>query len=448
MENNNIARTGGPAEEGAGMRRLDPATGSAADSSPTSATSRRSMKPARGRAAQRSVRALAPAMVLGLTATACGGSIGGGDNGDGAEGADETLTIGVIAPVTGNASLEGNALRNGFELGVEALNENGGVLGNDVEIVFMDDQGDASVSTQAAQRLIQQDEVDYLFGTIAGDTSEAAAGVAEAEGVPFSTAMIGSIPHCSPHFWPFGATELMVTRDAVPYMMEEYGDSVALVGNDYLFPRQYHEVARDLIEDAGGTVAVEEYSTLGTSDWQPVINRIDGADPDWILTAVVGGDAISFTQQADQFGILDDVGITGVSLQQEFYSGTADIIEGTVTAQPYSDQLPGEANEAFVEEFREAYDFEDPIPVVAAVSYHAALYIGEAVNSAGSTDADSISAQMPEVELDGLVGRSSFNPDNHTFSTQMHLFEIGPDGVYEPIEDLGIVEDDMERDCS
>jgi len=137
-------------------------------------------------------------------------------------------------------------------------------------------------------------------------------------------------------------------------MLEEYGENAALVGNDYLSPRQYHEASRSQIEEEGGTVSVEEYSPPGTSDWQPVINRIDDANPDWILTAVVGGDAISFIQQSDQFGLLEDSAITGVSLQQEFYSGTSNIIEGSVTAQPYSGQLPGDDNEAFVEEFRDA----------------------------------------------------------------------------------------------
>lgn len=388
-------------------------------------------------------------MALGLALTSCG-TLGGAGNGDDAADAtsNEPLTIGVITPMTGVASLEGNALRDGFELGIEHLNADGSVFGQDVEVVFVDDQGDAATSTQSAQRLVQQDEVDYLFGTIAGDTSEAVAGVAADEQVPFSTAMIGSIPHCSPHFWPFGATELMVTEGLVPYMLEEYGENAALVGNDYLFPRQYHEASRSLIEEEGGAVSVEEYSPLGTSDWQPVINRLDDANPDWILTAVVGGDAISFTQQSDQFGLLDDSAITGVSLQQEFYPGTADIIEGSVTAQPYSDQLPGDDNEAFVEEFRDAYDFTDPIPVVAATSYHAAHYIGAAVEAAGSTDPEAISEQMPQVDIGGLMGSSSFNEDNHTFSTQMYLFEIGSEGKYNQVEDFGIVTDPMDRDCS
>ncbi len=376
--------------------------------------------------------------------------MGGGDDDGSADGEpNEVFTVGIVAPLTGNASLEGNALSDGFTLAVDEINADEGLLGNDIELVYVDDQGDAAQSTQAAQQLIQQDEVDYIFGTVAGDTSEAAAGVAESAEVPFSTSIVGSIPHCSPHFWPFGATEQTAVEDLIPHMMEEYGESVALVGNDYLFPRQYHEVAADIIEEAGGEVVVEEYSSMGTSDWQPVINQISSADPDWVLTAVVGGDAISFTQQADQFGLLDDVGITGTSMQQEFFPATADIIAGEVTAQPYSDQVDSEENAAFVEAYRDEFDFEDPIPVVAATSYHAAHYIAEAVEAAGSTDAEAISAQMPEVEYSGLIGSGSFDAENHTFSSHMRLLEIGEDGAYEPIEDYGVVEDTwIDRDCS
>src|SRR5690606_16439968 len=111
-----------------------------------------------------------------------------------------------------------------------------GVLGHDVEIVFIDDMADAATSTQAALRLIKQDNVDYIFGTIPGDTAMAVAQVAESAEVPFSTAIDGDVPSCSAHFWPFGATEHMLLADLVPEMIDRHGPNVALVGNDYLFP--------------------------------------------------------------------------------------------------------------------------------------------------------------------------------------------------------------------
>ncbi len=94
--------------------------------------------------------------------------MGGGDDDGSADGEpNEVFTVGIVAPLTGNASLEGNALSDGFTLAVDEINADEGLLGNDIELVYVDDQGDAAQSTQAAQQLIQQDEVDYIFGTVA-----------------------------------------------------------------------------------------------------------------------------------------------------------------------------------------------------------------------------------------------------------------------------------------
>src|SRR5690606_22656641 len=150
-----------------------------------------------------------------------------------------------------------------------------------------------------------QDDVDFILGTIAGDTSVAAGSVAAEAGVPFSTVVNGTVEFCSPHFWPFGASERMMLEDLIPVMIEEHGPTVALVGNAYIFPRTYHAVAAEVIEANGGSVVAEEYSPLGTADWQPVIGKLGAASPDWILNAVVGGDAVSFMNQADQFGLLE-----------------------------------------------------------------------------------------------------------------------------------------------
>ena len=116
--------------------------------------------PKRSPSLHRATRLSVGLITLGFALTSCG-TLGGGEaNGDADATANDPLTIGVITPMTGVASLEGNALRDGFELGIEHLNADGGVFGQDVELIFIDDQGDAAISTQSAQRLIQQDEVD------------------------------------------------------------------------------------------------------------------------------------------------------------------------------------------------------------------------------------------------------------------------------------------------
>ena len=107
--------------------------------------------------------------------------------------------------------------------------------------------------------------------------------VATAAEIPFSTAEMGPGGICTDYVWPFGETDPMILTALVPYMLAPHGWNVALVGSDYNFPRSFYALARELIEGAGGTVVAEEYSPLGTSDWQPVVGKLQrgcpGLDP-------------------------------------------------------------------------------------------------------------------------------------------------------------------------
>src|SRR5690606_8288196 len=130
----------------------------------------------RGMMPLRRATGIAAAFALTASLAACsGGAIGGGSG----EGSDDAFKVGLIAPLTGPVVQEATALQRGFELAIEKINAEGGVLGKDVEFVMVDDQADAAKSTQLAQRLINQDEVDYIFGTVPGDTTAAVAQVAE-----------------------------------------------------------------------------------------------------------------------------------------------------------------------------------------------------------------------------------------------------------------------------
>lgn len=388
---------------------------------------------------------VAAGCALLLTVPACGGSIGAA--GGGGAGQQEPLKIGLLAPVTGPTAPEGNAMKQGFDLAIKDINAEGGVFGKPVEVSFIDDRGDAATATQAAQRLIQQDRIDYLFGTVAGDTTTAVANVTGQAGVPMSQAILGTIDYCGPNYWPFGETETQLLTALVPAMIQQHGPKVALVGSDYVFPHRYHAVSKQLIAKAGGTVVAEEYSPLGTSDWQPVVGKLASAQPDWVLSAVVGGDAISFVKQADQFGLLKGRGLTGVSLDQEFYPALTDRIEGRLQVERYTDQLPSERNKRFVTEYRQAYHTQDPIPSVAANAYDGMRFIAEAVTKAGSKDAAAISKQMGQLTFDGLEGPARFNPDNHVFHTPMYLTRIDKGGAYTVVKDLGVVQDNAPKNC-
>src|SRR5947208_733477 len=114
--------------------------------------------------------------------------------------AAETVRIGILLPLTGNAAAAGQASKAAVEVAAEIVNdahpemkglplaEGAGLPklgGARIEPIFVDHQGNPSVGQSQALRLIQQEKVHALFGAYQSSVSFAATAVAERYGVPW-----------------------------------------------------------------------------------------------------------------------------------------------------------------------------------------------------------------------------------------------------------------------
>src|SRR5215470_10439403 len=84
------------------------------------------------------------------------------------------IKVGLISPLTGAWTVYGKAHSAGFELAVDEINAAGGVLGRKVEIVLGDSKTEPRIVVEQANRLIRQENVDFLAGTFSSAERNAA----------------------------------------------------------------------------------------------------------------------------------------------------------------------------------------------------------------------------------------------------------------------------------
>jgi len=116
-----------------------------------------------------------------------------------AEAAD-TVKIGVIYPLSGNAASAGQSAKDAVELGAEIVNTahpeltglplaaSAGLAnlgGAKIELLNVDHQGNPQVGQSQTLRLIQQEKVVAVLGAYHSSVALAATAVAERYGVPF-----------------------------------------------------------------------------------------------------------------------------------------------------------------------------------------------------------------------------------------------------------------------
>ena len=114
--------------------------------------------------------------------------------------AAESVKIGVLMPLTGNAAAAGQASKAAIEVAVDIVNNAHAELGNlplaataglphlggaKLDVVFVDHQGNPSLAQQLATRLVTEDKVNALMGAYQSSCTFTATPVAERYGIPF-----------------------------------------------------------------------------------------------------------------------------------------------------------------------------------------------------------------------------------------------------------------------
>ena len=75
------------------------------------------------------------------------------------------IKIGASLPLTGAFSIAGAKHQQGYQLCVDLINERGGVLGEQVELIMSDNRSDPATAINQYERFINVDQVDAVFGT-------------------------------------------------------------------------------------------------------------------------------------------------------------------------------------------------------------------------------------------------------------------------------------------
>lgn len=78
----------------------------------------------------------------------------------------ENIIIGASGPLTGTAAQYGTAVKNAAELAIKEINDNGGVNGTKLELVFEDDEADSGDKAVSAYNALKDNGMQIFLGTV------------------------------------------------------------------------------------------------------------------------------------------------------------------------------------------------------------------------------------------------------------------------------------------
>jgi len=371
---------------------------------------------------------------VALTASfaGCSGLTGGGG--------DDVVKVGLLADRTGSISVYGTPMTSAAQLWQSEVNDNGGLLGREVELINPDPQSDNQQYQNLARQLILQDNVDVLMGGITSASREAIRAdiVDENEQLYFYPALYeGGI--CDEYVYMTGPTPTQQLRPLIDYMTEEFGGDVYTLAADYNFGQISALWADRYVQDNGGSILSEEFIPLSVGDFGSTINRVESADPDWIMSLLVGNNHVSFFDQAESSGLQKPMASTvQIGASDEHKTLSPPNLEGMYTAWNYLEELPTDRNQAFVDKFYNMFPDTQYINQHAESQYISCLLYEAAVKEAGTTNQQDVNSVLESgISVEAPQGTVSVDPETHHLTHDITLTRVQED---HSLEFLGTTE--------
>ncbi len=276
----------------------------------------------------------------------------------------------MVTPLSGSYAPIGKQVRWGAELAVKEINAAGGVKGRPFELLFEDEEANPPVAVRKAEKLLQQDKVDLLTGTVNSGSTLAVGQVAERNDrilvttVSYAPSITGS--QCNPNVFRVNANAFMQSNALTNWLTKNVaGKRYFFIGPDYEMGRSTISAFQDDIKRLGGTDVGSSFPPLGAKDFTPYVGQIRAARPDVIMTATAGNDTVRLLTQLKEYGILSDkltlAGAAG-AVTQENIGAMGGAGEGFLSAAGYSTDIDMPANKKFVAAFKKEFQ-SDPGPV-------------------------------------------------------------------------------------
>ena len=200
------------------------------------------------------------------------------------------IVIAVPVGLSGVNSVVAPAVVQSAELAADELNAKGGILGQPVKVVPLDDESGPAGAVKAFNTGIRQDKADVIITMETSAARNAGAPIAERAKVPFIYTSFYEGRACGEYLFVNAWVPEQVVPPLIKFMTDEKNvKRWFAVGSDYAFGRGMIEAAKKTIKDMGGTILGEEYQPLQQSDWTAIISKIRAANPDGIIYSTSGG---------------------------------------------------------------------------------------------------------------------------------------------------------------
>ncbi|MBG0775424.1 MAG: ABC transporter substrate-binding protein [Desulfovibrionaceae bacterium] len=332
----------------------------------------------------------------------------------------KTIRIAVASPFTGGAAAYGDNIKAGVSMKVDEVNAAGGLNGDQIEVVYMDEQCEPREAATVASKIVMEEDIPGLVGHLCSSAHLAALPTYVRKGVPSITPTATNVTISDKNkdrkglVWSFRTVYrddfqgkfladyakkvLGLKKIAVFYENNDYG-----IGLKDAFVGQAKAI--------GLAVVGEEAYIKGAQDFTPQLTKLKGQNPDGLFISGYYTEGALIASQAKKLGMnVAKFGADGLD-NADYINLAKDAADGTYLTVPFLAEAAGPGAQAFIAKFKKRFGRD--LDWMSANAYDAAGLLLQAIAAVGPDRAKVrdylASIDGPEKGYKGITGNTYFD---------------------------------------
>jgi branched-chain amino acid transport system substrate-binding protein len=359
---------------------------------------------------KRRTAAGASILMAGVLVTAgCGA---GGPSASGGDFTDDKVVLALLNDASGvYKDVSGPNSKIAIQMAIDDYQEKYGdeAVVDDIEVTSADHQNEPDIANTKAQELYDREGADVILDVPTSSAALAVATQAKNKKKLYMNIGAGTTEltgaQCNKYTFHYAYDTWMLANGTGTVVTEEGDKNWQLIYPDYAFGQDMVKSFTGAIEAGGGEVAGTIATPFPNDNFATYITKAGAAKPQVIGTMHAGGDLINLVKQYNESG-LKDQGIdlaVGLMFISDIHSLGVEAFEGTIFTDAWYWNLDEKSRE-WADRYME--ETGDRPTYAHAGNYSAALQYLEAVQSAGTDDADAVVEELEGKKVDDMFLRN------------------------------------------
>lgn len=351
------------------------------------------------------------------------------------------IRLGLMAPLSGVVGLYGSEISNAARIAAEEVNEEGGILGQPLELIIIDDGSLPETAVPAATSLIDDQGCVAIIGNLLSNSRiDVAYKVAEPRKIPYLNFSFYEGSISSRYFFHFAALPNQQIDHMIPYMADRFGPKFFFAGSNYEWPRGSIDAAKRSLSRAGGEIVGEQYLPMGADIAliDQLLDAVARSGADVFVPYFAGADQINLLTRFTEAGLKQRMAVVMGHYDEAMVSNLSPAVrEGLYSSNTYFMEIDTAQNHRYLQRLATLDNVDGIWPQGNGVltnfgegTYLCVKAFAQAVNQAGSVETEALLEALEHVVVEGPQGTVKMEAQSHHATVNSYLAQCRADGTF------------------